>query len=140
MDPELQKLWRELLQNKPRILNDDPEVFLDFVLEDELLYIVLKNNSLYPALNVRTSFSQPIAGLGGTKKIHAINLFRQLSYLAPERVFRVFVDRVEVFLAGLRKSEILVEIQYQNERGQAFRKRIVHDLDIYRDLPMIIKN
>ncbi len=140
MDQELQKLWKELLRNKPQILSDAPDVFLDFVLEDEWLFIVLKNNSPYPALHVRVSFSQPIAGLGGTKKIHALNLFNQLSYLAPERSFRVFVDKIEVFLAGLRKSEIMVEIKYQSEEGRVFKKRIIHDLDIYRDLPIIIKN
>ena len=139
MDQELQKLWKELLRNKPQILSDTPDVYLDFVLEDELLFILLKNNSPYPALHVRVSFSQPIPGLGGTKKIHAINLFNQLSYFAPEREFRVYVDKIEVFLAGLRRSEILVEIKYQSEEGRVFQKRIVHDLDIYRDLPMISK-
>jgi len=139
MDQELQKLWKELLHNKPRLLSDAPEVFLDFVLEDEFLFIVLKNNSFYPALHVRVSFSQPIPGLGGTKKIHALNLFNQLSYLAPEREFRVYVDKIEVFLERLRRSEILVDIKYQSEQGRVFRKRIIHDLDIYRDLPIIKK-
>jgi hypothetical protein len=139
MDQELQKLWKELLRNRPRLLSDAPEVFLDFELEDEFLFIVLKNNSPHPALHVRVGFSQPIPGLGGTKKIHALNLFNQLSYLAPEREFRVYVDRIDVFLEGLRRAEILVNIKYQSEQGRVFSKRIIHDLDIYRDLPIIKK-
>ena len=45
-----------------------PNVIVDFVLENDLMYIQIKNYSSHaPAVNVRTNFDQPILGSTGKR-------------------------------------------------------------------------
>lgn len=117
-----------------------PNVIVDFVLENDLMYIQIKNYSSHaPAVNVRTKFDQPILGFDGKKVISEIAVFRHLDYLAPLKVFKVFTAPLQAFLKRLKRDEIAIKVSYEDDRGKRFAKAIRHNLSIYKDLPIIKK-
>jgi len=117
-----------------------PNVIVDFVLENDLMFIQIKNYSNYaPAVNVRTRFDQPIIGFDGKKLVSEIAIFKHLDYLAPLKVFKIFTAPLQAFLKRLKEDEIAIKIIYEDDRGKRFAKAIRHNLSIYKDLPIIKK-
>lgn len=117
-----------------------PNVIVDFVLENDLMFIQIKNYSNYaPAVNVRTRFDQPIIGFDGKRLVSEIAIFKHLDYLAPLKVFKVFTAPLQAFLKRLKEDEIAIKIIYEDDRGKRFAKAIRHNLSIYKDLPIIKK-
>ncbi len=117
-----------------------PNVIVDFVLENDLMFIQIKNYSNYaPAVNVRTRFDQPIIGIDGKKLVSEIAIFKHLDYLAPLKVFKIFTAPLQAFLKRLKEDEIAIKIIYEDDRGKRFAKAIRHNLSIYKDLPIIKK-
>lgn len=117
-----------------------PNVIVDFVLENDLMFIQIKNYSNYaPAVNVRTRFDQPIIGFDGKRLVSEIAIFKHLDYLAPLKVFKIFTAPLQAFLKRLKEDEIAIKIIYEDDRGKRFAKAIRHNLSIYKDLPIIKK-
>lgn len=115
-----------------------PNVIVDFVLENDSMFIQIKNYSSYaPAVNVRTRFDQPILGFDGKKLVSEVAVFKHLDYLAPLKVFNVFTASLKAFLKHLKGEEIVIELIYEDDRGKRFAKTIKHNLSIYKDLPTI---
>lgn len=115
-----------------------PNVIVDFVLENDSMFIQIKNYSSYaPAVNVRTKFDPPVLGFDGKELVSEIAVFKHLDYLAPLRVFNVFTAPLQAFLKHLEGDEIVIELIYEDDRGKRFAKTIKHNLSIYKDLPTI---
>jgi len=117
-----------------------PNPVLDFKLIDESIYIRYYNASDIEAYNIRAEFSKTIPGFFGTKKISSLYVFRGLSYMAPHKEFLIYVDDVGSFYEVLNIDSVTVELTYQNSSGKKFSKSIVHNLLIYKDIPVIIKS
>ncbi len=116
-----------------------PNVIIDFEIDSELVFIAIKNLSNYPAFNVKIKPSQRIMGLEGKRNITELSIFNEIKYLAPYKEIKVFIDAYHSFFEHLERTEIAFDLYYTDEEGEAFNKRIIHDLNIYKDLIFFIK-
>ena len=115
----------------------DSDVILDVVFERGLLFIVLENTGDRPAHGVRVKFGERFTGVGGTKRIDRLALFRRLEYLAPHKAIEAFLDRSASYFARGEPTKLTAEVSWRTSEGERRRATIVHDLEIYRDLGYI---
>lgn len=120
-------------------MDQQPNLFIDFALEGEGLYLHYANFSDSDAYRVSVKFSQPILGFNGSKDLTQIKLFQRLTYFAPRKEFTLYIDDISRFLTTLKKSTIRITILYHNAEKKSFKKEIMHDLAIYQDFPIILK-
>jgi len=120
--------------------DESPNPVLDFELIKESIYIRFYNASDIEAYNIKVEFSNSIPGFKGTKKISSLNVFRGLRYMAPRKEFLIFVDEVASFYEILTIDSVSIHIEYHNSSGRKYTKDIVHNLLIYKDIPIIIKS
>ena len=66
-----------------------------------------------------------------------IQLFKNLTFLAPEKKIRVFVDTSRSYFARKQPSLFTATIRYQDAEGRRFKAEIPHNVGIYRDFPFI---
>src|SRR5712692_7246111 len=69
-----------------------PDVIVDFLFEDGMLFVVVQNIGSQPAQRVHVAFDPPFKGLGGTASIPELPLFRNIEFLAPSRSIRTLLD------------------------------------------------
>lgn len=149
MSSALERLLNRFRMAPLSSIPNRPDIFVDFEPRGSLFFLVLKNNSPIAATNLTFNFNKPLIGLIGiddpkklddrARDLRTINLFSNLTYLAPGREILVFLDRTDTFLARLGKDLLVkVDISFHNEEGNNFKKTIRHDLSIYLDLPYII--
>lgn len=111
-----------------------PEVILDVVVGDGLCFLCVRNISAHPAYDVRMDFDAPIIGLEGNRDLTTLPLFRHLTFLAPGREIRAFVDTSASYFARRQPTEITVRITYRDASNRRYVRTIRHDLEIYRHL------
>jgi len=109
-------------------------VILDVVFRHGLLFLVLANTGGRPALAVRVKLDAPLTGVGGTKRLDRLALFRKLEFLAPGKSIEVFLDRSDAFFARDEPTRLTAAITWRTPAGERRSTTIVHDLEIYRDL------
>ena len=114
--------------------DDDADVILDVVFRQGLLFLVLANTGERPALAVRVKLDAPLTGVGGTKRLDRLALFRKLEFLAPRKSIEVFLDRSDAFFARDEPTRLAAAITWRTPEGERRSTTIVHDLEIYRDL------
>lgn len=112
-----------------------PRVILDVVLEKGFFYLVLKNIGVEPAIRVCTKISPRIDGPDGKKAVNDLNVFRNVEFLAPGRDYSVLVGSAVGYFSAKQPSRVTAVISYSDGDGNGFSETIVHDLDIFRDLP-----
>jgi hypothetical protein len=115
----------------------DAEVILDVVFDRGLLFLVVENLGDRPAHAVRVKFDRPFSGLGGTKKMQGLALFRKLEFLAPRKAIEVFLDRSASYFARDEPTQLTATIAWRSSQGKRCSSTIHHDLEIYRDLGFI---
>jgi hypothetical protein len=121
----------------PRGADDErgeADVIVDVVFEDGLLFLTVANIGDRPAHRVRVRFEEQFAGLGGTKKMHSLALFRKLEFLAPRKEIRAFLDRSAAYFARDEPTKITAQISWRTADGARRSQVVRHDLDVYRDL------
>lgn len=124
--------------NKPGgIVSESPEVIVDFVFNEGLLFISIKNIRNEPALKVSVRFDQRIRGLGGNKEISALPLFRNIEFLAPNKEITTFLDSSSSYFGRGEPTKISALISYQDTSGNKYTVTINHDLEIYREIGYI---
>ena len=111
-----------------------PEVIVDFLADQALLYVVLKNIGARSAYRVVTNFDKPFRGLDGKKCISTLQLFRYLLFLPPGKEFVQFVDSLGAYFRRREPTRLTATIAYADQEGHKFEEVISHDLRIYRDL------
>jgi hypothetical protein len=116
---------------------DDGEVFVDVVFERGLLFLVVANTGDRPALEVRVRFDRAFGGVGGTKRMQRLALFRKLEFLAPRKSIEVFLDRSDAYFARGEPTELTARVTWRTPEGARRAATIRHDLEIYRDLGYI---
>jgi hypothetical protein len=114
--------------------DDDAGVILDVVFDRGLLFLVLENTGAAPARSVRVKLGQPLTGVGGTKRIDRLALFRRLEFLAPQKSIEVFLDRSDSYFARDEPTELTARVTWRAPDGSRRAATIHHDLEIYRDL------
>jgi len=111
-----------------------PDVIVDVDVRDGLFSILLRNIGSRPALNVTTIFDRSMSGLGGSKSISGMRLFKNLEFMAPGKVFEQFVDPLDVYAARKEPMRFTATVSYLDRDGRRYEEAIVHDLRIYAEL------
>ena len=116
-----------------------PDVIVDFLFEDGMLFVVVQNIGSQPALRVHVAFDPPFKGLGGTASIPELPLFRNIEFLAPSRSICTLLDSTAAYFARKEPEQITATACYSDRSGHEFSCTILHDLAIYRDIAFIPK-
>jgi hypothetical protein len=114
-------------------------VIVDFEIDAEAVFLIIKNLGALPALNLKIKPSSAILGLEGKKDISKLTIFKKISYLAPLKEIKIFVDSYESFFTHLKDPSMFFKISYKNAKRKSFKMKIHHDLRIYTDLIYFIK-
>jgi hypothetical protein len=115
----------------------DAGVILDVVFDRGLLFLVVENLTDRPAHAVRIKFDKPFSGVGGTKQMQRLALFRKLEFLAPYKAIEVFLDRSASYFARDEPTQLTAAISWRTPEGARRSATVHHDLEIYRDLGFI---
>ena len=111
-----------------------PEVIVDVVFADGLFFLSVANIGDRPALDVQTTFNRKLVGLGGTKDVAALPLFRRIAYLAPGKEIRTLLDSAPSWFARTRSTALTARVTYRDDATEEYRGTMTHDLEIYREL------
>jgi hypothetical protein len=114
-----------------------PEVVLDVVFEDGLLFLVVANTGDAAALGVSCRFRRRLRGLGGTEDVSKLPLFEHIAYLGPRREIRTLLDSSAAFFAREEQTRVAVTMSYADASGRAYKSTVEHELAIYRDLAYV---
>jgi hypothetical protein len=117
-----------------------PDVILDVIFEDGLLFLALRNIGDEPATDVSVTFSERVVGLGGDREVSALPLFHRLTFLAPGREIRAFLDTSASYFARRQPTQIVANIACRGADGRPRARQITHDLEIYRQLGYVRKS
>ncbi len=120
----------------PEASNDTnrPEVIVDFISQDGLLFITLKNIGARSAYRVTTRFDKPFRGLEGRKCISEMQLFKRLEFMPPGKEFAQFIDTIDTFFRRREPHKVTATIAYTDRARRRFKDVITHDLRIFREL------
>ena len=116
-----------------------PDVIVDFLFEDGMLFVAVQNIGSQPALRVHVAFEPLFKGLGGITSIPELPLFRNIEFLAPSRSIRTLLDSSAAYFARKEPEKISATASYSDRSGQKFSCTMLHDLTIYRDIAFIPK-
>ena len=111
-----------------------PDVIVDVVHEDGLLFVVLQNIGTGPAENVSVTFMPDLHALRGTVALSELALFRDLPFLPPGKSIRAFLDVGPAYFAREAPTRFTTTVRFQSEHGASFRRMSTHDLTVYQQL------
>lgn len=111
-----------------------PEVIVEFLFDRGLLSISVRNIGDRPAIGVSVKFNKKIVGLGGSKDISAIALFRNIEFLGPGREVVTFLDASSSYFKRKQPTKVSAQISYNDPEGRRYESKINHDLEIYREI------
>lgn len=111
-----------------------PDMIVDFVVDGGFLFVVLKNIGVASAFHVVTTFDRSFRGLGGSRDISAMALFRGVEFVPPGKEFRQLVDSIGAYYARQEPLRLTATVTYADRREQPFKDTMSHNLEIYRDL------
>ncbi|HKO60520.1 MAG TPA: hypothetical protein VJV03_05115 [Pyrinomonadaceae bacterium] len=117
-----------------------PEVIVEFLFDHGLLFISVNNIGDRGAVNVSVKFDQKIIGLGGSKDISQLPLFRSLQFLGPKREIVTFVDSSASYFGSKQPAHITARISYQDSDSRQYNDIIRHNLEVFRDLIYLDQN
>lgn len=124
--------------------NIHPNVYVDILLEKDLLFFLIKNNSEFAATDVVVRFNRNVykevnvLGKKRKERINKLTIFNQLLYLAPQKEIKIFIDQLDSFFKFNKTPVYRLSVYYKDESGkQKFKKIINHDVNVYRDLPIL---
>jgi hypothetical protein len=115
----------------------DLDVILDFLFDEGLFFISVKNNSDDPVFKVSIKFNKKITGLGGSKEISSLPLFSNIEFLAPRKEIKTFLDTSQSYFTRKQPEKITVKISYTKKEGAIKTGIINHDLSIYKEIGFI---
>jgi hypothetical protein len=111
----------------------DYGVVVDIVSEEGVLYLELANLTDQPALDVACTFEPKLIDLEG-RDVSELALFRRLRFLAPGRRVRTILDSSAAYFAREKAETLTVAVEYERADDGRRTTRIVHDLEVFRQL------
>ncbi len=114
-----------------------PEVILDFIFEDGLFFIAVKNIGTGPAHDVSVVFDKKFTGLGGAREISALALFKKIPFFAPQKEITVFLDHSAAYFRRRQPTNIRAAIRFKDGAGAVHTAMMKHDLRIYQDIGFV---
>lgn len=128
-----------VMGKKKKTKSGNGQIIVDFEIDAEMVFLVIKNIGLAPVLNLKIKPSAGIIGLEGKTDIAKLSIFEEISYLAPFKEIKIFVDSYESFFRHLKDWLISFTLNYKDERDKRHKSKITHNLEIYSDLIFFIK-
>lgn len=119
--------------------NGKPDVLVDFVFDQGLLWIAVCNVGQAAAHNVVVTFPLPLMGLGGKQDFAALSLFRNLSFLPAGKRIETFFDDSAAFFRRGGPTQVITTIMYKGPSLEPYAKTLVHDLQIYKDISYVVR-
>ncbi len=118
-----------------RVESSGPDVIVDFVFDDGLFFISIRNITDTPAYRVSVKFEPTICRLDG-KDLATLPLFQNIEFLAPHKEIVMFLDSSgSYFRQG--PTKVSARITYQDAQGAKKVTTINHDLEIYKAIGFI---
>jgi len=117
-----------------------PEVIVEFLFDRGLFSISVNNIGARPATRISVEFDKKIVGLGGSKEISALRLFKNIEFLGPKREIVTFVDTSRSYFARKQPTRISARVSYSDPEKNKYESIVKHDLDIYRDIAYLSSN
>jgi hypothetical protein len=111
-----------------------PEVIVEFLFDRGRLFISVNNIGERAAVNVSVKFDKKIVGLGGTKEISTLPLFRNLQFLGPKREIVTFLDTSGSYFKRKQPMKITARVSYQDADAQKYDETMSHNLEVYREV------
>jgi hypothetical protein len=111
-----------------------PDVILDVIFEDGLFFLAVANIGSQPALDVSVQFAKPLLGLEGAREISALPLFRRITFLAPHKTIRAYLDTSASYFGRRNPAIIEATVSFRDRAGENFASTVRHDMRIYKDL------
>ena len=113
-----------------------PEVIVDFIFNNGLLFVSVENIGDRPALNVKVRFDEKFSGASGTN-VPAMPLFQALEFLAPRKSIRTLLDASAEYFRRGEPTRITARIAFEDTNRHKYNCVLRHNLEIYRDLAYI---
>ena len=117
----------------------EPDVILDVIFEEGVFFLAVANIGSQPALDVSVQFAKPFIGLEGTREISALPLFRRITFLAPHKTIRAYLDTSASYFARRNPAIIEATISFRDRAGERFASTVRHDVRIFRELGYVRK-
>ena len=138
----MRKSKPERSANEPQVPpeREHPEVIVDFVFREGVLYIAVANVGGVPAHDVVVKFDKPFRGLGGEREIPSLALFKRLLFLAPYKAIETFVDTTSAYFARREPTRLTAHVTYRDTERRPYERRIAHDLSIYKDIAYLVQH
>jgi hypothetical protein len=114
-----------------------PVVLLDLDYTEGVFELVLVNIGTDPVFNLGVSFSRELIGIGGTKAISNLPLWKRLSLLRPGKEIRVFFDSAPNVFRSESQTPFAATVAWHTFDGRRHDATYHHDFDAYRDMPQI---
>jgi len=120
-----------------RSVRGRPDVIIEFLFDQGLLHLALRNIGESPAIAISVKFDKKIVGLGGRKDISTLPVFQRVEFLGPGREIVAFVDQSHSYFARKQPTKISASLAYSDSDKRKYEVTINHDLEIYRELPYL---
>jgi hypothetical protein len=118
----------------------NPEVIFEFLFDRGLLSVAVRNIGTGAAMKVAVSFDQAFTGLGGSKEISSLALFRNIEFLGPAREIVTLLDTSESYFKRKQPTRIMARVSYLGADSRKYETTIAHDLEIYRELSWVVSS
>lgn len=112
-----------------------PYVYVDFLFDSNIIFVVVKNTGRNGAKNIKFTFSKPLIS-SKKRNISEIKLFKEgLDFLPPNKEIKTWLDTAPSFYKSGLPTSYDVEVQYidvvsNNEYTEKFRL----DLETYKGI------
>ena len=110
-----------------------PDVIVDFIFDEGLLYVAVANISDEPAGRVMVRFEKPFHGVDA-RDMRELSMFRHIEFLAPRKRIVSLIDSAAAYFARDEPTTVVAEISFADRRGTPYEARVTHDLTIYKDI------
>lgn len=114
------------------VTDKSSQIIVDFVFENNLLYIIIENIGDSVVNKVSIKFDKKFLGLNKEKNISDLRIFRNISVFPPKKKFKIFVDTFSSYVKNKQPLVLTSKITYYHKKRH-FYEMIKHDLAIYKD-------
>jgi hypothetical protein len=133
------KTARAVQQADVPLDRERPEVIVDFIFRQGVLYVAVANVGGAPAHDVAVKFDKAFRGLGGEREISSLALFRRLPFLAPHKAIETVLDSSSAYFARREPTRITAQVTYRDTERRAYERKIAHDLAIYKEIAYLVQ-
>lgn len=124
---------------KPEAEIKRPEVIVDIEFKDGLFFVVIKNIGNRSALRIMPRIDKKVVGLEGRKQVNRMNIFKGIEFIPPGKEIRFLLDSAPSYFARKQPTRFSIVVSYLDSSGKRYQEEIRHNLEIYRDMPFVLK-